>query len=285
MLIGDEDVTDEKDRSNSTTSDKSNYSEEDNEEDEGTEGSEAGKDSDYDESENGESIGGKLSTISLESREVASHSEDISELTKETESRNTESGACYDEIIIDDYPYTVQHRMSDFESLVTPTAIGNSYDTSFFVESSNEQRILHISPELGDPHWSPPTSQSKALLNDEIHRSYRCHGFKSNSYFPRASTTLRYHQGIYKLSRSKSMPSHISAVEGNDHVLIGDMTLSRSFRKTVSPQERSFSRARTRSNQVVNLKRMTRMLSTEFGTIPARGRVQSLPFKPPFKGF
>jgi hypothetical protein len=178
-----------------------------------------------------------------------------------------------------------QRRMSDFKSLVTPIEIGNSFGTSFFVESPIEQRILHASLELGDLYRSPPTSQRSASLSDEIHRSQRYRVFESSSYITSASGTLRNHQGIYKLSRSKSMPSHVSAVAGSDCASISGVALNQSFRKTMFPHKRSISHARAKPGQEVNLRRLTKMLNTKFGTIPARGRVQSLPFKPPFKEF
>jgi hypothetical protein len=158
----------------------------------------------------------------------------------------------------------------------------NDYDTRhrFQNMSGRGRRVLQASVELGDPRWTPHNGHSPEI--PETQPPNRGIGFEEQSYFAMATEAMS--KQFPTLRRTKSMPttsqSWQTTEENQEHCLSDEAVPSPYFRPALSQLQRSQTNEFT--SQDVSLRALTRKMSIEAGTCVARGRLQTLPFKPPF---
>lgn len=167
-----------------------------------------------------------------------------------------------------------------------------SYDdraSSEFMEDLQERKQSQGSVELGDPNWSVPygheDEQSYSQAQNPDYPAGEFHRYdvvEYPTYLARALDSFSNpSQGSFSLARSKSRPInypvHCTTEKLQEESSTGNLEISPAFKRTVSPLKRSLSQM-----QSTDLRALTRRMSIEAGTTPARGWIQSLSFKPPF---
>jgi hypothetical protein len=167
-----------------------------------------------------------------------------------------------------------------------------SYDdraSSEFMGDLQERTESQSYIELEDPDWPAPyghedgRSYSRAPNSryppGEFHR-YVVEVYPT--YLARALDSFSNpSQGGFSLARSKSMPSnhrfHYMAEQIREDPIAGRLEINPAFKHTVSSLKRPLSQM-----QSTDLRALTKGMSIEAGTTPARGQAQPLPFIPPF---